>query len=138
MAEVSRKEEFADKYPAGEKIWSGESFIQYHDYRTLLAELPISSVAAPDKEYTRKIPGNLDYVFGELLYSLSGYEGYLRDKAFPLKECFIRPIFKPHTFILEFNLLYKTKAGEEITRSCEVIRTGATSFIFFTEFYRPL
>ena len=138
VAERSPKEAFIDRYKDVEKVWSGKSFILYHDYKALLAELPVSSVAVPQKEYSRKLQGNLDYVYGEMLYTLWGYEGYLRDKAFPVKECFIRPIIRPSTFILEFNVVYKTKAGEEMTWSAEVIRLGETRYLYFIDYYRPL
>jgi len=136
--EVGRKELFIEKYQGLEKLWSGKAFIQYHDYRTLLAELPVSQVAVPAGAYSRKFTGNLDYVFGEMLYSLTGFEGYLRDKAFHLEECFIRPLIKSNTFILEFNIRYTSNTGEKVTRPAEVIRVGATRYIFFTDYYRPM
>ena len=138
MTATGPKEAFAGKYQDVDQIWAGRSFIQYHDYRTLLAELPVSEVAVPNKEYRRRMQGNLDYVFGEMLYSLSGFEGYLRDKAFHIDECFIRPFIRANTFILEFNIRYHTKAGEEETRSCEVLRLGYTKYLFYTDYYRPL
>ena len=138
VAERTPKEAFIDRYKDVDKVWSGKSFIQYHDYKALLAELPVSSVAVPQKEYPRKLQGNLDYVYGEMLYTLWGYEGYLRDKAFPVQECFIRPIIRPSTFILEFNVVYKTKAGEEMTWAAEVIRLGETRYLYFIDYYRPL
>ncbi len=137
-AEMSPKERFVQKFKEVEQIWSGKSFLQYHDYRTLLAELPVSEVAVPNKEYRRRLQGNLDYVYGEMLYSLSGFEGYLRDKAFHIDECFIRPLIRPSTFILEFNIRYTTRAGEEVIRSAEVLRLGATKYLFFTDYYKPL
>jgi hypothetical protein len=137
-AEMSPKEFFVQKFKEVEKIWSGKSFLQYRNYKTILAELPVSEVAVPEKEYRLKLRGNLEYVYGEMLYSLSGFEGYLRDKAFHLEECFVRPIVRPSTFILEFNLRYTTKSGEEVTRSAEVLRLGATRYLFFTDYYRPL
>jgi hypothetical protein len=137
-AETDPKEAFAGKYGKVEKIWSGKSFIRFHDYKTLLAELPVSEVAVPHKEYRRRMQGNLEYVYGEMLYSLTGFEGYLRDKAFPLNECFIRPLIRVNTFILEFNIRYHTKAGEEETRSCEVLRLGSTKYLFYTDYHRPL
>jgi hypothetical protein len=145
MAEAQRqpgatdpKEAFAGKYGSVAKIWSGKSFIQYHEYKTILAELPVSQVAVPTREYSRRFTGNLDYVYGEMLYSLTGLEGYLRDKAFPMEECFIRPVMRGSTFILEFSIRYKTKEGEETVRSAEVVRLGETKYLFFTDYYRPM
>jgi hypothetical protein len=138
MAENNREARFISTYQGVEKIWSGRSFIQYHDYQILLAELPISNVPVPNQTYGRKFPGNLGYVHGEMLYSLTGFEGYLRDKAFKLEECFIRPIFGPNKFILEFNIRYQTNEGEEITRPAEVLRLGETKFVFYTDYYRPM
>ena len=139
MAEPAKKETFSDKYKSGEKIWSGGSFINYmQSLRTLLAELPISAAAVPGDAYEHRFAGNLDYVFGELMYTLTGTEGYFRDTYCALKECFIKPIFIPHATILEFGMDYKTKAGEEGTRTAEVIRTGDTSYLFFTDYHRPL
>jgi len=138
MAENHRKERFTGKYQGVEKIWSGPSFIQYHDYRTLLAELPVSEVAVPSQAYGRQFRGNLDYVFGEMLYSLMGFEGYLRDKAFKLQECCVRPILGRNTYILGFDIRYRTTEGQEVTRTAEVLRMGETRFIFYTDYYRPM
>lgn len=138
MAATDPKGAFAGKYGDVDRIWSGKSFIQYHEYKTILAELPVSPVAVPTREYSRKFAGNLDYVYGEMLYSLTGYEGYLRDKAFHVQECFIRPIIRGSTFILEFNIRYQPKGGGEAVRSAEVIRLGDTKYLFFTDYYRPM
>jgi hypothetical protein len=139
MVDDARKALFASKYKDGEKIWSGKSFIGTLDsLRPLLAELPVSGAAVPARTYAKTINGGLEYVYGEIIYSLTGYEGYLRDKAFPVLECFIRPIFNPQSIILEFNIHYKTKQGEELTRSAEVIREGERSYLFYTDHYRPL
>ncbi len=138
MAEPIRKEDFAEKYKDGDKIWSGPSFLGYMDgLKALLAELPISPAAIPTKQYYYSLQGNLDFVYGEMLYSLSGTEGLLRDKAFPLQECYIRPLLEP-SVALECGIRYKTKEGEEITRTCEVVRTDDTGYIFFTDYHRPL
>jgi hypothetical protein len=137
-AAMDPKEAFAEKYGDVEKIWSGPSFIQYHEFKTILAELPVSQVAVPTREYSRRFAGNLEYVYGEMLYSLTGFEGYLRDKAFPLEECFIRPVMRGATFILEFSIRYKTNEGEEAIRSAEVLRLGGTKYLFFTDYYRPM
>lgn len=139
MAEPAKKETFSDKYKSGEKIWSGHSFINYMaKLRDLLAELPISAGAVPARTYEHRFSGNLDYVFGEIMYTLTGTEGYFRDTYCATKECYIRPIFTPQSIILEFNIDYKTKPGEEGTRYTEVIRTGATDYLFFTDYHRPL
>ena len=138
MAENNREQLFLDRYRDVEKIWSGPSFIQCHDVKSWLSELPVSSVAAPHQKYRRKFAGNLDYVYGEMLYSLTGYEGYLRDKAFRVQECYIRPLLGRNTFGLEFDIRYQNREGAEITRSAEVLRLGETKFILHTDYYRPM
>jgi hypothetical protein len=138
MAENNREARFISTYEGVDKIWSGPSFIQYHDYQSLLAELPVSGVPIPNQTYSRKFRGNLAYVFGEMLYSLTGYEGYLRDKAFKMEECFIRPVIGRSKFILEFVMRYRTKEGEKVTRTAEVLRLGETKFIFYTDYHRPM
>ena len=137
MAEAARKEDFGSKYGQMENIWSGDSFIKYPDLRALLAELPVSPGAAPAKEYGHRYNGNLDIIFGEIMATLLAYEGYLKDKAFPIKECFIKPVFRAESTILEFAIRYKTKAGEEKVNSWEVTRNGDRNFIFYTDLYRP-
>ena len=138
MAEPSLKTDFVDKYRDVDKIWSVHSFLGYMDgLKALLAELPISPAAIPTKEYYYSLAGNLDFVYGEMLYSLSGTEGLLRDKAFPLLECYIRPLFSPSAG-LECGIRYRMKAGEELTRTCEVVHTDATGYILFTDYHRPL
>jgi hypothetical protein len=138
MAEKDRRERFTSTYQGVDKIWSGPSFIQYHDYKILLTELPISDVAVPNQTYGRQFPGNMDFVYGEMLYSLTGFEGYLRDKAFKLEECYIRPILGRNTYILEFDIRYRTDEGEEESRSAEVLRLGETKYVFYTDYYRPM
>jgi hypothetical protein len=138
MAEKNRQERFTSSYQGVDKIWSGPSFIQYHDYKILLAELPISDVAVPNQTYRRKFPGNLDYVYGEMLYSLTGFEGYMRDKAFQVQECYIRPILGRNTYILEFDIRYRTSEGEEVIRPAEVLRLGETKYVFYTDYHRPM
>jgi hypothetical protein len=138
MAEKDRQERFTSTYQGVDKIWSGPSFIQYHDYKNLLAELPISDVAVTNQTYSRKFPGNLDYVYGEMLYSLTGFEGYMRDKAFQVQECYIRPILGRNTYILEFDIRYRTNEGEEVVRPAEVLRLGETKYVFYTDYHRPM
>jgi hypothetical protein len=129
MAEAAEKEVIAP-----EKIWSGSSFINYARHlRTLLAELPRSAETGPGKNYPRWYAGELDYVYGEIMFNLLSFEGYLRDKAFPIKECSIGQMVAPGKHLLEFTIHYKTKAGQELTRSSEVMRTGTRRFIFYTE-----
>jgi hypothetical protein len=138
MAEPGIQENFVDKYKDADQIWSGPSFLGYMEgLKALLAELPISPAAIPTKEYHYSLTGNLDFVYGELLYSLTGTEGLLRDKAFPLQECYIRPLFSP-SVALECGIRYRTKAGEEVARTCDVVRTDATGYILFTDYHRPL
>ena len=136
--EMGRKELFISRYKDLDQIWSGKSFLQYRDYRTLLADLPVSEVAVPGRQYKRRFSGNLEYVYGELVFALSAYEGYLRDKAFPLQACAIRPIIKVNTFILEFIITYRTREGEEETRPAEVLRLEETKYLFLTDHYRPM
>jgi hypothetical protein len=138
MADKEREAQFTGAYQGMEKIWSGPSFVQYHDYATILAELPISDVAVPQQSYRRKFPGNLGYVHGEMAYSLTGFEGYLRDKALKLEECYIRPIFGRNQYILEFDIRYRNQEGEAVTRTAEVVRLGETKYIFYTDYYRPM
>ena len=138
MAETSLKQDFVQRYQDVDRIWSGASFLAYMDgLKTLLGELPESAAAIPTKEYHYHLAGNLDFVYGEMLYSLSGTEGLLRDKAFPLKECYIKPLLTP-SVALELGIRYQTQAGEEVTRTCEVVRTDATGYILFTDYHRPL
>ena len=137
-AMTGQSEEFFEKYQGLEKIWSGQSFLEYLDYRTLLAALPVSAIAVPTRQYRRQLPGNRDYVYGELVYCLTGYQGYLRDKAFKAEECFIKPILGPGTYILQFNIRFRTQAGEFQTWSCEVLRMGETKFILYLDYYRPM
>ena len=73
-----------------------------------------------------------------MLYSLTGFEGYLRDKAFKSLECYIRPILGRNTYILEFDIRYRTNEGEEVTRSAEVLRLGETKYVFYTDYHRPM
>lgn len=120
------------------EIWRGSSFLQYHQYRELLSELPVSAAAAPTANYEQKRTGSLDYVYGELIYSLAGYEGYLRDKAWPLTECHIRAVARPGGFILEFDLAYHTKAGEPGAKIWQVLRQGESKYFLFLDYYRPL
>jgi hypothetical protein len=137
-AEISRKELFISQYKDVDRIWSGKSFLQYHDYKTLLADLPVSEVAVPSRQYRRKFSGNQEYVYGELVFALTAYEGYLRDKAFPLQECYIRPLLKANTFVLEFDIVYRTREGAEETRPAEVLRLGDNKYIFYVDHYRPM
>ncbi|MDD2902067.1 MAG: hypothetical protein PHU44_06495 [Syntrophales bacterium] len=138
MAETSLKQDFVERYQDVDRIWSGHSFLAYMDgLKALLAELPESAAAIPTKEYHYQMAGNLDFVYGEMLYSLSGTEGLLRDKAFPLLECYIKPLLSP-SVALECGIRYRTKEGEEKTRTCEVVRTDVTGYILFTDYHRPL
>jgi hypothetical protein len=138
MAETNREAEFIGKYQEAEKIWSGPSFMQYHDFKLRLAELPVSAVAVANQTYSRKFLGNLEYVYGEMLYSLAGFEGYLRDKGFKVEECYVQPRIGRSTYVLEFAIRYRIATGEEVTRRSEVLRLGETKFIFYTDYYRPL
>jgi hypothetical protein len=136
--ETGLNEEFVEKYQDQEKLWSGKSFMAYPDYRTLLAELPVSTVAVPTRPYRRKLAGNRDFVYGELVYVLNGYQGYLRDKAFGVQECFIKPLIHSGTYLLEFHIRFQTDEGEEQSWSCEVLRLGPARFILYVDYYRPM
>lgn len=138
MGKDTRKDDFLNKYRHVGKIWSGKDFMAYQDLKTLLAELPISEVAEPSTHYKRQFWGNRDYVYGEILYAMTGYEGFLRDRASHLLECDIKPIFTSHGVTIQFNLQYQTKAGEKGTISSEVVRTGETSYIYYVDYFRPL
>jgi len=132
MAEAARTETFRDKYQNLEKIWSGTSFTDCMMARTLLAELPVSSAPGPAKDYPHIYVGIFDNVFGQLMHTLVTCEGILKDRHAQILEGFIRPVFKPENIILEFNLRYKTNAGEEKTKTYEVTRNGTRSFVFYS------
>ncbi|OPX19218.1 MAG: hypothetical protein BZ151_10420 [Desulfobacca sp. 4484_104] len=132
MAEAAQIETFRDKYQNLEKIWSGTSFSNCGEARNLLAELPVSRVPGPAKDYPHIYVGILDNVFGQLMHTLVTCEGIIKDRHADILECFIRPIFNPDNTILEFNLRYKTTAGEEVTKTYEVIRNGDRSYVFYS------
>lgn len=133
MVDEKRREAFAQKYKNGANVWSGGTFTGYLDLRALLEELPISEVAAASRDYTGHYAGIADNVYGELIHNLLFFEGYLRDKAYPIKECVIKPLIDNGSFLYQFSIRYATKAGEGRTRTCEVARRDERNFIFFTD-----
>lgn len=136
--ELILKEQFMEKYGRKERIWSGGSFIEFvYRLRPLLAELPISAVAIPQENYGHTYQGNLDNVFGEVISTVISYEGYLKDKAFPITGCYLRILDGTQSLILEFVINYKKNGGEETARTHEVVRNGERNFIFFSDRYRP-
>ena len=132
----TRRQAFASKYQGADQIWSGKSFLNFIELKELLAELPISQVAAPVNDYPCRDQGNLDFVFGELLYNLSGYEGLLADKVCHLDACRVKAVQGANTVPLVFELEYTTKKGEKGTRTFEVVRMGERDYIMFSDKYR--
>jgi hypothetical protein len=134
MGEAALEEAVSRKSQDQEKIWSGSSFNEHlGKMRPLLADLPVSAETGPTKPYPFRYAGDIDYVFAEIMHNLLSFEGYLRDKAYKIQECYIRPVVGPHKTLAEFNIRYHTREGEERTRSCEAIRTGKGRFLFFTD-----
>ncbi|MCL6622863.1 MAG: hypothetical protein K6T55_12295 [Syntrophobacterales bacterium] len=132
----ARKALFVDKYRHAGHIWSGHTFMDCQHLKDYLTELPISEVAAPRRPYTHRDQGNLDYVYGELLYNLSGFEGYFHDKAYHLDEVEIRPVLGGNTFSLEFVIHYTSKNGHKGVKTLEVLRTGEREYLLFADKYR--
>jgi hypothetical protein len=134
MGEAALEEAVSRKSQDQEKIWSGSSFNEYlGKMRFLQADLPVSAETGPVGHYRFRYAGDIDYVFGEIMHDLLSFEGYLRDKAYKIQECYIRPITGPNKTLAQFNIRYQTREGEERTRSCEAIRTGQGRFLFFTD-----
>ncbi|MBM4296086.1 MAG: hypothetical protein FJ126_14465 [Deltaproteobacteria bacterium] len=131
------KEAFLNKYKTVDKIWSGHSFIDFRDLKSLLAELPVSPAVLPTKNYSHRLAGNREIIFGEILHNLLAYEGFMRDKTHTVKECSIRPVVNQDAVILEFDLDYQTKKGETGSLTFEVIRSGERNYLFFLDRYRP-
>lgn len=136
MAEKDLTQKFSEKYGSADKIWSGHSFVEYANLRELLEELPVSEVAEPVHEYPCRFSGILDNVYGELLYTLLEYEGYLRDKDCKIEECSLKPFLRPHNAIIEFTISYKGKKGGEGSKSFEILRYDDRNYMFFTDKYR--
>ncbi len=133
MVDQERREAFVEKYKNGDRVWSGGTFTGYLNLRTLLDELPISDVAEATRDYPRRFAGIEDNVYGELIHNLLSYEGYLKDKAYHIEECAIKPIIKDHSYLYEFRIRYTTKEGEERVRTYEVARSDERNFIFFAD-----
>jgi hypothetical protein len=133
MVDLDRREAFEEKYKNGDKVWSGGTFTGYLNLRTLLDELPISDVAEASRDYSRRYAGMEDNVYGELIHHLLSYEGYLKDKAYHIEECAIKPIVRDFTCLYQFSIRYTTKEGEERIRTYEVVRRDDRNFIFFAD-----
>lgn len=133
MVDEKRREAFTEKYHNDSKVWSGGTFTGYLNLRTLLDELPISDVAEASRDYPQRYAGIDDNVYGELIHNLLSFEGYLRDKAYHIEECAIKPIIRDHSFLYQFSIRYTTKEGEERIRTYEVARSEERNFIFFTD-----
>jgi hypothetical protein len=131
-----RKAAFADRYKHVGQIWSGHTFMDCEFIKNYLAELPISEVAAPRQAYANRDSGNLDYVFGELLYNLSGFEGLFKDKAYRIDQVAVKPVIGAHTVSLEFVIDFTTKDGQKGVKTLEVVRSGEREYHLFTDKYR--
>uniref|UniRef100_A0A7C5EMW6 Uncharacterized protein n=1 Tax=Desulfobacca acetoxidans TaxID=60893 RepID=A0A7C5EMW6_9BACT len=133
MADEKRREAFKEKYKNGQLVWSGGTFTGYLDLRALLDELPISDVAAPSRNYPQRFNGIEENVYGELIHQLLAYEGYLKDKAYRIRECSIKPLINDLSYLYQFSISYTTKEGEERVRTYEVARSDERNFIFFAD-----
>jgi hypothetical protein len=133
MVDQKRREAFQGKYSNGSKAWSGGTFTGYLNLRPLLDELPISDVAEASRDYPRRYQGMPDNVYGELIHSLLSFEGYLKDRAYHIEECAIKPIVGDASYLYQFLIRYTNKEGEERVRTYEVARSDERNFIFFTD-----
>jgi len=129
----ARREAFVEKYKNGAPVWSGGTFTGYLDLRALLEELPISAVAVPTREYPRQVVGISENIYGELIHSLLFFEGYLKDKAYRIDECLVKPVISDSSFIYQFGIRYTTKSGEERLRTYEVSRSSEREFTFYSD-----
>jgi hypothetical protein len=133
MTDDKRLSAFLEKYKNGAKVWSGHTFTGYLNLRPLLEELPIADAAAPSRDYPRQFVGIADNVYGEIIHNLLAYEGYLRDKAYPIRECLIKPLIDESGCKYQFVIRYVTKEGEERQRTYEVVRRDERNFIFYAD-----
>jgi hypothetical protein len=133
MVDQERRAAFVEKHKNGADVWSGGTFTGYLNLRSLLEELPISDVAEASREYPRRYAGMPDNVYGELIHNLLVFEGYLKDKAYHIEECAIKPLIQDSSFLYQFSIRYTTKEGEERVRTVEVARSDERNYIFFTE-----
>ena len=133
MVDQERRETFLEKYKNGAQVWSGGTFTGYLNLRSLLDELPISDVAEASRDYPRRYAGMPDNVYGELIHHLLSFEGYLRDRAFHIEECAIKPLVKDSSYLYQFSIRYTDKEGEEKVRTYEVARSDERNFIFFAD-----
>lgn len=132
----ARKAAYAEKYKHVGQIWSGHTFMDCEYLKNYLAELPVSEVAAPKRPYTHRDQGNLDYVYGELLYNLSGFEGLFQDKAYHIDQVLVRPVIGGNTVSLEFVIHFTTKDGQKGVKTLEVVRSGERQYLLFADKYR--
>jgi hypothetical protein len=133
MVDQERRIAFEEKYNNGSQVWSGGTFTGYLNLRSLLDELPISEAPEASREYPRRYAGISDNVYGELIHHLLSFEGYLKDKAYHIEECAIRPIITDHRYLYQFSIRYTTKEGEERVRTYEVARDDERNFILFSD-----
>ncbi len=134
MVDQERRAAFVEKYQNnGAKVWAGGTFTGYLNLRSLLEELPISEVAEASRDYARRSDGMPENVYGELIHNLLAFEGYLKDKAYPIEECLITPVIRDASFLYQFGIRYATKEGEERVRTYEVARGDERNFIFFAD-----
>jgi hypothetical protein len=133
MVDQARREAFQEKYSNGSKVWSGGTFTGYLNLRPLLDDLPISDVAEASREYSRRFQGISDNVYGELIHNLLSFEGYLKDRAFHIEECAIKPVVRDSSYLYQFSIRYTNKEGDEKVRTYEVARSDERNFIFFTD-----
>jgi hypothetical protein len=133
MVDQARREAFQEKYSTGSKVWSGGTFTGYLNLRPLLDDLPISDVAEASREYSRRFQGISDNVYGELIHNLLSFEGYLKDRAFHIEECAIKPVVRDSSYLYQFSIRYTNKEGDEKVRTYEVARSDERNFIFFTD-----
>ena len=133
MMDQERKEAFVEKYKNGSQVWSGGTFTGYLNLRSLLDELPVSDVAEATRDYPRRYSGIEENVYGELIHHLLSYEGYLKDKAYHIEECAVKPLIRDHSYLYQFSIRYTTREGEERVRTYEVARSDERNFIFFAD-----
>lgn len=133
MVDEKRRKAFAEKYKNGSHVWTGGTFTGYLNLRSLLEDLPVSDVAEGSRDYSRRYAGIEENVYGELIHHLLFFEGYLKDKAYHIEECAIKPLVTETSFLYQFSVRYTTKDGEERVRTCEVARSDERNFIFFTD-----
>jgi hypothetical protein len=137
MEDKSRLATFNRKYHGKDKIWTGPSFYYcLEELRPLLDELPVSPGAHALRTYPRHYTGNLEMVYGELLGMLGDFEGYFKDRAWPIKECSVKRTGAAKNVGLEFDVDYVHEGGNRLTQTFEVVRQGERQFTLFTDNFR--